>query len=343
MATKASESSRLKGKAGAWMEMQMEKFERQNRRRMRRQDNMERHAKKQAEKMAQTEKSWNDKMKRKHENAQRKRDALKLEKKIHKKAAYAKLREKVTTLLEANKSKRSPSNKDEKVRLGRQRKAEIMQLKAVRARKKEKERYQQRQNLRFAEEKKMTELRTGWAAKEKRQSDLQEQEQKKRHVRKLARQLLVQTKRDQASHKASLDPRRVKAAAKIQRQNKMSEFIEDLEGATNEELKEHARLEWIHKQRLKQAKWDSKVHNRSEQTYMDSFPSISMYRSGIKETFDPIITEMSQRLRSEEKAMMRAKGLFPGVPTPRASRKSQTRKSKSRFESPKSITTIYRL
>lgn len=313
----------------------MEKFERQNRQRMRRLENMERHSKKQAEKQAQAEQSWRAKMKRR-ESTKKKMDAEKVAKR--RKKASARLRANSTSQLEDSNSK--ISQKDAKLDYVRQRKAEIMKLKALRARKKEQKRQQQLQNLRFAEEKKQKELRKGWIEKEQRRWQLQKEEMKERNVRKVARELLLQTKRDKAfnASKASRGDRRLKTVAKIERQNKKAEFLEDLEVATNEELKERARLEWIHKQRLKQAKWESEVHNGSKQTDVEneSFPSISMYRERIKDMFSPILSGMSQSWGSDDDAAS-PKGSFPAVSIPKA---FQVRTSKSQGKTAKKLPQV---
>jgi len=119
-----------------------------------------------------------------------------------------------------------------------------------------------------------------------------------------------------------------------ERLNKKAEFLEDLEVATNEELKERARLEWIHKQRLKQAKWESEVHNGSKQTDVEneSFPSISMYRERIKDMFSPILSAMG----SDDDAAS-PKGSFPAVSIPKA---FQVRTSKSQGKTAKKLPQV---
>jgi len=122
-------------------------------------------------------------------------DAEKVAKKRRKKAS-ARLRANSTSQLEDSNNK--ISQKDAKLDYVRQRRAKIMKSKALRSRKKEQKRQQQLQNLRFAEEKKQKEMRKGWIEKEQRRWNLQKEETKERNVRKVARELLLQTKRDKA-------------------------------------------------------------------------------------------------------------------------------------------------
>merc|ERR1719472_337091 len=97
-----------------------------------------------------------------------------------------------------------------------------MESTALRSRQTEPTRPPPLQNLRFAEEKKQKEMRKGWIEKEQRRWNLQKEETKERNVRKVARELLLQTKRDKAfnASKASRGDRRLKTVAKIERQNK---------------------------------------------------------------------------------------------------------------------------
>jgi len=166
----------------------------------------------------------------------------------------------------------------------------------------------------LAEEQKQSELRKRWAAKEERTGQFREQELERRKIAKIARELLTQAKRDRADQvrKESIEDRRQKTAQKIEIFYKKAEFQEEIEYATNEELKEYARLQWINKQHNLKPKEESpgpghyfggsdiddspplKKNPENEKQVTASFPSLANARSKLKELVSPIIAQASR-------------------------------------------------
>jgi len=324
-----SPSSGLIGKPGAWkckaVELQMDKFAKQNRRRMRRLENMQRHADKLAEIKKKTEKLWNHELKRR-ENAQRRLQHKREIDKNRKKAAYAKRMEaRFADEQIATQNKNEFFEQQKAMREGRQEKLRLKmekarQLKESRAREKQQKRQQRLRNVRFAEEQKQADLRQQWATKEQRTGQFRELEREKRKVAKVARDLITQAKRNRIiqMRKQTLGDRRRKTAAKIDKLYKKAELLDDIEYATNEELKEFARLQWINKQRLKKPKEtspgpgayfnsDTQITKRKTKSELlgsggngnhnnqlpGSFPSLSQARSKLKELISPIMDKRS--------------------------------------------------
>lgn len=226
MEQKESAAPNVIGKPGAWkckaVELQMEKFEKQNRRRMRRLENMKRHAEKEAEKKMMTEKMWNNESKRR-ENAYRRLQRKREMEKERKRAAYSKRKEeKIADEQAATKNNHAFLEKQKTMREGREEKLRLRMektrhLKAKRAREKHQKRQQRIRDVRFAEEQKQADLRQRWATKEQRAGIFQEQERKKRKVAKIARDLIMQAKHNRIlqAKKETLDGRRRKTAAKL--------------------------------------------------------------------------------------------------------------------------------
>jgi len=322
-------SSYLIRKGGAWkckaVELQMDKFAKQNRQRMRRLENMQRHADQQAEKQMRAEKLWNNILKR-GENAQRRLQHNREMEKNRKKAAYTKrMEERIADEQIATQNKSALFEKNKAIHERRQEKLRLemekaRQLKASRAREKQQKRQERLRHVRFAEEQKQAVLRQQWATKEERTGQFLELEREKRKVAKVARDLKSQAKsnRIMQMRKQILDDRRRKTAAKIDKLYRKAEILDDIEYATNEELKEFARLQWINKQRLKKPtetspgpgtyfNADTQITKRKikseplgsggngnyNKQLPGSFPSLSQTRSKLKKLISPIMVKRS--------------------------------------------------
>ena len=215
-----SVSPRIIGQPGAWKceaALQLQMFEKQNLKRMRRLENMQRHAKKTRQKQLRTEKTWNTEAKR-LENIRRRLERKKAIERKRKAALQAQcLETKITPEKNVMESKEELLEKkiikqDNSEEKSRQRKEKACHLKPIGAREKQEKLLQRLQPVRFTEEKKQADLRRRWAAKEKRTEFLREQEYERRKIAKIARELLTQAKSDRVSQvrKETLENRRFK-------------------------------------------------------------------------------------------------------------------------------------
>ena len=314
----------LIGEPGAWkckaVELQMEKFTQQNRRRARRLENMKRHNQQQAQKQRRIEKSWNDRRKRRESSRFKAEHKRSMEKKQREDMRTKHKQEKSALGKEINESKiafvenqrKIQEFRDEKLREFKQKNR---QFKALRAREKQEKRQKRLKNVRLAEEKKQADLRKRWEAKDQRTGQFLVQEKERRTVAKVARELLIETKRKRALkiRKETHDQRRKKTAEKIERIYKKAELLDDIDYATNEELKEIKRLQWIQKQSMIKPKEESPgpgayftggspvifKHRESDKIEagpgirkkhgMANFPSLSEARNRLKALISPII------------------------------------------------------
>lgn len=362
-------SKSLIGRPGAWkckaVELQLEKFAMQNRRRTLRLENMMRHNQRQAEKQQRIDTSWNNKLK-KRESSRSKREQKRSAEKKRKEAIHAQHAEaKADHGKEINDSKiafvekhrKNAEIRDEKIR---ERKEKSRQVAASRAREKQEKRQQRLQSVRLAKEQKQADLRMRWEEKEQRKEKHREEEQEKRTIAKVARDLLTQTKRDRAlqARQETLGSRRQKTMDKMEKLYKKADLLEQIEYATNEELKEISRLQWIKKQSMLKPKQETpgpghyfggetpsiskhreneKTEDRNKQVKADRFPSLSEARSRLKALITPIITEHTDAWSikpkpegGRKKLSLTPKGSLPQVSTPRTKVSSLSPKGSSK-------------
>lgn len=327
------------GEPGAWkckaVEIQMEKFAMQNRRRARRLENMMRHKQQQVQKQRMVEDTWNDKRKRRESSRSKAEQRRAMEKK-RREAMRAKHAEATAALgKEINESKLAFVEKQRKIQEFRDEKLrefkeKSRQFKTLRAREKQEKRQQRLKNVRLAEEQKQADLRKRWDAKEQRTGLFLEQEQERRTIAKVARELLTETKRKRAlkMRQDTLENRRKKTADKIEKLYKKAELLDDIEYATNEELKEIKRLQWIKKQSMIQPKPETPgpghyfnggkpimKHRENDQSEVGpgsrngiaNFPSLSEARSRLKALISPIITKSAGEWNIKTKGIRRSR------------------------------------
>ena len=226
--------------------MKLEQFAQQNRKRLRRLENMQ-HAKNQVGKRKQAEKAWNNESKRLENirrRLERKKEIERRRKKTEQDETKIALKQQASTKSKLAFLETKREAREDTVVKKHEQKRPLKIFRDI-----EKQQTQQRRiyNVPILEEKTQADYRKGGG-------QFREQELERCKITKIARKLLTQAKSDrmlQVKDKHFVNNCN-KVAAKIASKN--MELRKDVEHAKNEDFKERPRLEWINTLRLRKPK-----------------------------------------------------------------------------------------